>query len=296
MVMLYSLTGSLATAKDWATHLQNNYRSGVSQEYLSVPMTLAWNYQAHSAPEPAWTEAPAIHDYLHAWFDLKPRQNFDFCFDTAIANGRVYFGSSATGEIVCLSLATGQRLWSFFTGGPVRFAPTIVGNKVYSGSDDGALYCLDAQTGALVWSERVGGEDMIWGNEHPISVWPVRSSVLVQDESVYWAAGLFPQEQLYLCKRNAVDGREGWTVNIPLPPQGYLLATRQMLIVPSGKTYPMMFELNTGKFVDYLYQNKRDGGAWAIVLQDSNRWRPAPQSRAVQISIKNRLDVNSSPR
>jgi outer membrane protein assembly factor BamB len=271
MVVLCLIAGTVVTATDWPTHLQNNYRSGASQEYLSTPMELAWRYQAPSAPEPAWTEAPAAHDYLHNWFDLKPRQNFDTCFNTTMANGRVYFGSSTTGEIVCLSLATGKRVWSFFTDGPVRFAPTIAGNRVYGGSDDGVMYCLEAHTGNLVWSERVGNEDRIWGNGHPISVWPVRSSILVQNGSVYWAAGLFPQEKMYLCKRNALDGRDGWTVNVPLPPQGYLLATRQTLIVPSGKTYPMMFELTTGKFIDYLYQSKRDGGAWAIVLPDGQR-------------------------
>jgi len=276
MMILSSFASALVTAQDWPTHMQNNHRSGVSQAYLSVPLALVWDYQTPSAPEPAWTEAPATHDYLHDWFDLKARQNFDVCFNTSIAKGRVYFGSSATGEIICLSLTTGQCLWSFFTDAPVRFAPTIVGNRVYSGSDDGVMYCLDAQTGALIWSERVGDEDMIWGNEHPISVWPVRSSVLVQNESVYWAAGLFPQEKMYLCRRNAADGQGGWTVDVPLAPQGYLLATQQVLIVPSGKTYPMMFGLDTGKFIDYLYQSTRDGGAWAIVLPDGQQVASGP--------------------
>ncbi len=276
IVILCSFATASVTAQDWPTHMQDNHRSGVSQAYLSIPLALVWNYQTPSAPEPAWTEAPATHDYLHDWFDLKARQNFDVCFNTSIAKGRVYFGSSATGEIICLSLATGQRLWSFFTDAPVRFAPTIANNRVYSGSDDGLLYCLNAQTGALIWSERVGDEDMIWGNEHSISVWPVRSSVLVQDESVYWAAGLFPQEKMFLAKRNALDGQAGWTVDVPLAPQGYLLATQQTLIVPSGKTYPMMFALNTGEFIDYLYQSTRDGGAWAIILPDGQQLAAGP--------------------
>jgi outer membrane protein assembly factor BamB len=275
-IIISSLATALVTAQDWPSHMQDNHRSGVSQAYLSVPMTLAWTYQAAGAPAPAWTESPATHDYLHDWFDLKARQNFDVCFNTSIAKGRVYFGSSGTGEIVCLDLATGKRLWSFFTDAPVRFAPTISDNRVYSGSDDGLMYCLDAQTGALIWSERIGDEDMIWGNEHSISVWPVRSSVLVQDASVYWAAGLFPQEKMYLAKRNARNGQGGWTVDVPLAPQGYLLATQQTLIVPSGKTYPMMFDMVTGKFIDYLYQSTRDGGAWAIVLPDGQQLASGP--------------------
>jgi len=276
LVIFFSLATTLVTAQDWPTYMEDNHRSGVSQAYLSVPMTLAWTYQAPSVPEPAWTESPATHDYLHDWFDLKARQNFDACFNTTIAKGRVYFGSSVTGEIICLNLATGQQVWSFFTDAPVRFAPTLASDRVYSGSDDGVLYCLDARTGTLIWSERAGDEDMIWGNEHSISVWPVRSSVLVQNGSVYWAAGLFPREKMYLCKRNAADGQGGWTVDVPLAPQGYLLATQDALIVPSGKTYPMVFDMNTGEFIDHLYQSTRDGGAWAIILPDGQQVASGP--------------------
>lgn len=276
VIVICFCTSAWAMEGDWPTHLQDNHRSGVSPAYLSVPMRLAWTYKAPTAPEPAWTESPAIHDYLHDWFNLKPRQNFDACFATTIARGRAYFGSSVTGEIVCLSLADGKRLWSFFTDGPVRFAPTIAAKRVYCGSDDGFVYCLDAQDGSLVWSERAGGADMIWGNEQLISVWPVRTSVLVQDGSVYWAAGLFPREGLYLCQRNAGDGQDGWTVDVPLPPQGYLLATHERLFVPSGKTYPMMFTLNTGEFIDYLHESTRDGGAWAIILPGKQQLASGP--------------------
>lgn len=257
---------SFGLAEDWPTRAHDNYRSGVSGGTLSLPLGLVWEYTPASPPAPAWTESPAVHDYYHGWYNLKPRQNFDFCFDVAVVDGKVYFGSSTTGEIICLSLADGQRLWRFFTDGPVRFAPSLWDGKLYAGSDDGVMYCLDAVTGAQIWSERIGADQRIWGNEQVISVWPVRSSALVQDGAVYWAAGLFPEEGMYLCCRNAGDGTGGWTLEVALPPQGYLLATRNLLLVPSGKTYPMVFGLADGRFCECLRHTSRDGGAWGIVL------------------------------
>ena len=261
---------------DWPTRLHDISRCGVSSEQLTMPLSQAWVYETDNAPESAWTESPAVHDYYHYWFNLKPRQNYDFSFDTSVSGGFLYFGSSNTGQISCLNAVTGQEVWTYFTEGPVRFAPTIADGKIYAGSDDGFVYCLNAGDGTLVWKERVGGEDMIWGNEHMISVWPVRSSVLVSNGQVFWAAGLFPQEGMYLCKRNAADGTGGWTVTPQLPPQGYLLATPDLLFVPSGRTYPMVFSRSSGAFAGFINSSTRDGGAWALLTPDNNSFWTGP--------------------
>ena len=263
------LTVTSAFAEDWPTRLHDMRRGGITSEQLQMPLSLAWIYETDNAPEPAWTESPALHDYYHYFDDLKPRQSFDFSFDVAAADGFVYFGSSKTGEVTCIELSSGQIAWTFFTEGPVRFVPTVVSDKVYFGSDDGKVYCLNAADGSVIWSSRVGGPDMIWGNEHMISVWPVRSSVLVDGDDVFWAAGIFPEEGMYLCKRNASDGTGGWTVTPKLPPQGYLLATDDKIFVPSGKTYPMVYNRNNGSFAGYINKSTRDGGAWALISPDN---------------------------
>jgi len=52
--------------------------------------------------------------------------------------------SSTDHNIYALDLETGEKRWTFFTEGPVRFAPAIKRKHVYAVSDDGHLYCLDA--------------------------------------------------------------------------------------------------------------------------------------------------------
>ena len=80
-----------------------------------------------------------------------------------------------------IDLATGEQRWHFYTEGPVRFAPTIDGGRVYVASDDGYLYALDLATGELAWKHRGGPSDgKLIGNEQMISHWPARSGVLVE--------------------------------------------------------------------------------------------------------------------
>jgi outer membrane protein assembly factor BamB len=265
-----------AAAEDWPTRLYDKHRSGITSESLTLPLTERWTYDTARRPAPAWTESPAPHDHYRDYYNLKPRQNFDFAFDVAVAGNFVYFGSSRSGTVNCLNAATGDTVWTFFTEGPVRLCPTVAGGRVYVGSDDGCVYCLDALTGARIWSERVGGEEMIWGNGQMISVWPVRSSVLVDGSDVFWAAGLFPEEEMYLCKRSAATGSGGWTVTPQLPPQGYLLATAGRLFVPSGKTYPTMYQRTDGAYVGHVQVNTRDGGCWALLTPSESYFWTGP--------------------
>ena len=252
--------------------MKNIHRNGITKEQLVLPLQTAWVYTTVRVPKRAWTESPSLHDYLHNHYNLKPRQHFDRCFDVAVAGSRVYFGSSASGAVTCLDAKRkGEKLWTFFTDGPVRFAPHVHNGRVYVGSDDGLVYCLDAADGHVVWKERAGPSDeKIWGNEHVISVWPVRTSVMVVGDSVYWTAGLFPREGMFLCKRNAADGSAGWTKKQIRPHQGYLSATAVSLFAPSGKGITAVYSLDTGAYTGDLKKSKRDYGCWALVTPDES--------------------------
>jgi hypothetical protein len=58
--------------------------------------------------------------------ELFNRIRFDDVFHVAISGGRVFFGSSVDGRVICRDLATGKEdKWSFFTNAPVRLAPTM---------------------------------------------------------------------------------------------------------------------------------------------------------------------------
>ena len=261
-----------AAANDWPTHLHDIRRSGVTPEQLKPPLVKVWTYTSDT-PSPAWTESPPIHDYAHGWYNLKPRQEFDRCFDVAVVGNLVYFGSSTSGAVTCLNTNTGSKVWTFFTGGPVRFAPHVADGRVFVGSDDGYVYCLNATNGSLIWSRRAGPtREKVWGNEHMISVWPVRGSALVDGSDVFWTAGIFPEEGMYICKRNAEDGSIGWTSRAVLPPQGYLLTTPTLLIVPTGKTWPTVYDRNSGAYVGFLRPDNRAGGCWALLTPDGHLW------------------------
>ena len=280
LVLLLCLSRGFVRGDDWPMRMHDIGRSGVTSEALSVPLSQAWTRTTRRAPAPAWAESPARHDYLHNYYDMKPRQAFDRCFDVAVADGRVYFGSSQSGAVSCLSAAdNGKVIWTFFTDAPVRFAPQVVGERLYVGSDDGVVYCLDARSGTLVWKERAGAtSEMLWGNGHMISLWPVRTGVLVVDDHVYWTAGLFPEQGITLCRRKASDGSGGWKQALRRPAQGYLLASSDRLFVPTGKTSPLVCDLLTGAPLGDVKKSTRDGGSWALVDRKGNRVWSGPST------------------
>lgn len=270
-LILTSCFCSTLTAEDWPTYLHDIHRSGITSEQLEMPLSKVWTYFTQRSPVSAWTESPAKQDVYHGYFNLRARQDFDRCFDLAIAGNRLYFGSSVSGAVTCLDTSDGKKVWTFFSDGPVRFTPHVDDGKVYFGSDDGLVYCLNAHDGTKLWSEQAGPDDrMVWGNQHMISVWPVRCSVLIDGDDIFWTAGIFPEEGMFICKRNAADGTGGWTVNAQLPPQGYLLADAGMLFVPTGKTWPTVYGRSTGSYGGYIRKDSRDGGSWALLTPDGN--------------------------
>lgn len=265
-----------ASAEDWPTYRKDIHRGGVTSEKLPFPLTLDWSHTTARAPAPAWKESPAAHDYLHGHYDLKARQNFDGCFHVAVVGQRVYFGSSVSGALTCLDAESGNEVWTFFTDGPIRLAPTVADGRVYFGSDDGCVYCLNAGDGAIVWQERAGpSAAKMWGNERMISVWPVRSSVLVDGDDVFWTAGVLATEGMFFCKRNADDGTGGWTVTPARPHQGYLVATAKHVIAPSGKTSPAMYRRDDGRHEGSLRKAHR-GGSWVLVAADESALYSGP--------------------
>jgi outer membrane protein assembly factor BamB len=54
-------------------------------------------------------------------------------------------------RLLVLDCDTGEKVWSFQAEGFTAAAPTVVGSRVYFGSQDRHLYCLDRETGLVVW-------------------------------------------------------------------------------------------------------------------------------------------------
>ena len=253
---VFTIAAKPTLAADWLTYRGNIERTGHVDELLNPALKLQWEYQSPAAMDIAWSSAEGrvIEGKL-----LGHRVKFDDAIHPAIVGDRVYFGSPVDHQLHCLDLKSGQQVWSFFTGGPIRLAPTVTNGHVYFGSDDGHVYCLEAETGALTWKFRASPEeDWLLARGHMISRWPVRSSVLVQDGTAYFGAGIFPHENVHLYAVNATDGSVIWKQSNlsvqdagrnDLSPQGYFLASSEMLFVPSGRSLPAAIDRKTGEVV-----------------------------------------------
>lgn len=255
-------------AGDWPTYLRDNARDGATEESLPIPLAPAWSLEPPELPQKAWTGPDGR---VMEGMKIRSRMTFDDAFHVAVVGGKLYYGSSVDHQLRCVDLATGKTLWTFFTGGPVRLAPTVYEGKVYFGSDDGQAYCVGAEDGKLVWSHRPGPRDeRILGRQQMVSRWPVRTGILIHPDAehgavAYFGAGIFPHEYVYLAAVKASDGKPVWQLdNISednaerndLSPQGYLLAHENILVVPSGRSLPAVFDRRTGEFLH------KDKHAW----------------------------------
>lgn len=270
VVLLTGLsTSNRARAEDWPTYMHDNQRSGVTSEALKLPLSKLWTYRSKHAPQPAWPD-PAKYDIFHfTCIPLKPRVTFDRTFHVVMVGDAIYFASSANDKVHCLDAVTGKERWSFFTGGPVRLAPTIYEGKVYMGSDDGYVYCLDSADGKLIWKYKPSPiERDVIGNGRMISVWPIRTGVVVDNGAAYFCAGLFPSEGVYICALNANNGSELYRhQRFNVSPQGYLLASATRLYVPNGRTAPIVFDRKDGRFLR-RYGWGWTGGTYALLTED----------------------------
>lgn len=263
-----------ATAADWPTYRADAQRSGYTSEQLPRELSPAWRYRSLHGPSPAWPR--------------DDRMMFDRVFDVTVSGSLAFFGSSEDGRVVALDTATGRERWSFFTDGPVRFAPTVWKDRVFAASDDGYLYALSAADGRLLDRWRCGPVDeMILGNGRMVSRWPVRGAPVVYEDTVYFASGVWQSGGIFIRALDAATGKEVWRndeagrIYMPQPhgganaesgvsPQGYFVATEETLLVPTGRAVPAGFSRRTGEFKYYQLQaNGRAGGTLAVAMGDS---------------------------
>ena len=258
---------ALGQAADWPTYQHDYARTGVARESLLAPFTDGWVHRSRHAPRPAW-RGEAKWDGWNKVYDLKSRQIFDYAYHPVIADGLLYYGSSADDKIYCLDAATGEQRWTFFTEGPVRLAPTIAEARVFVGSDDGHAYCLDAKSGKLIWKTQLGPRDYrIPGNSRIISRWPLRTGIVVIGDLAYCAAGMFPSEGVLITAIEADTGKIKWQQKqTDLPAQGYMLASHTRLYVPAGRNNPVVLNRADGKRIRVV---SGQGGTYALLTGDN---------------------------
>ncbi|MDA1053050.1 MAG: PQQ-binding-like beta-propeller repeat protein [Planctomycetota bacterium] len=219
----------------WPTYMRDNGRSGVTTEKVALPLFKSWEYRTRLAPAPAWPP-PANQDFWHDQYALPARVTFDRAFHVVSDGTRVYFGSSSEDQVVAVSLATGEPLWSFFAEGPVRLAPTIADGNVYFGADDGCVYCLNAHDGELVWRYHVSESDRrIAGNGRIVSLLPIRTGIMIESGQARFAAGLFPLQGTYQYLLDMHTGSELAKGKLAFSPQGYTQRRGGSMMVAQGR-------------------------------------------------------------
>jgi len=257
----------LAAQGDWPTYRGDNARSGIQTESLAPPLKSIWKHVPAYPPRPAW-QGEAKWDGWNKVYDLKHRQDFDHAFHVVGDGKLLFYGSSSEDKVVCLDAASGKIRWVFYTEGPVRLAPTLVDSSLFVGSDDGHVYRLDAADGSLEWKVLLGPKDYrIPGNGRMISAWPARTGVVVQGDLAYAGVGMFPSEGVFVCAIKTSTGEVVWkTEQNDLPAQGYLVASRSRLYVPTGRNNPVVLDITDGKRQQVI---DGDGGSYALLTNDA---------------------------
>ncbi len=264
-IAILALTNTL-TAENWPQWRYDSGRTAASPQNLGENLQIRWIRRLPPL-EPAFRDV---------------RLQFDKGYEPVILGKRLFVASSREDSVIALDTETGERLWRFFAEGPIRFAPVAWGENVCFGSDDGRVYCLNAADGSLRWKFRaVPSERKLLGNRRLISVWPVRGGPVFRDGRVYFAAGVWPFEGVFVYALDAESGEVVWrnercghlygvqphnAVALGgLAPQGYLLINGGELIVPSSNAYPARFDLKTGELLEFeLPAAGRKPGGWFV--------------------------------
>jgi outer membrane protein assembly factor BamB len=210
------------------------------------------------------------------------RLQFDAGYEPVVMGKTLFMGSPCNDSVSAIDTETGTVKWTFYTDGPVRFAPVAWRGRVFVASDDGCLYCLDAAVGKFLWKFRaVPSNRKVIGNGRLISVWPIRGGPVLADERIYLAAGIWPFEGIFVYALDAKTGRViwrndrsgslflghphgAWSFGGPSL-QGYLLVNGKDLLVPNGiGGVPAFFDIETGELQAFSHLANRVPGSWFI--------------------------------
>ncbi len=135
LTLIFLVWMASTAAADWSAYLNGNQRAGFTPSTIDTPFQLAWTYQPPAKPMMAWSgprnEPIEGHEMRH-------RVDFDDAMQVVMSDGLAYFGNTVDHRLHCVEAKTGKPVWSFYTDGPIRLAPTLAHGNVYFGSDDGA--------------------------------------------------------------------------------------------------------------------------------------------------------------
>jgi len=274
VLVVFLLDIAATHGADWPTYHADAARTSYTAQPLAAQLWRTWEHRAAHPPRPAWPS--------------RERLVYDRVYQPVVADGRVYFGSSSDDTVYALDAATGRTLWTFVTDAPVRMAPVAWRDSLFVVSDDGQLYCLDAPSGQLRWTQHAAPcGQMLLGNDRMVSRWPARGGPVMVGDVLYFAAGLWPSEGIYIRAVNPSDGKVLWSndnsgsieMDQPHPgaravsglsAQGHLVADGDTLLVPTGRAVPAALDRTSGRLRYFHLQANRALGGSEVAVFDGH--------------------------
>jgi outer membrane protein assembly factor BamB len=272
-ILIFALSAASAYGHDWPMWRFDAGRCASSPEELPAGMNLLWVREL-APPRPAW---PASQDRLQ----------FDASYEPVVAGKTIFVGSMVSDNVTAYDTETGAEKWRFYTDGPVRFAPVAYKDKLYVACDDGYLYCLSAHDGALIRKFPGGpAPNKVIGNDRVISMWPARGGPVLYDGTIYFAAGIWPFMGTFIHAIDAESGKVVWTNSgsgstylmqphsspafAGVAPQGYLVATKDKLLISGGRSVPAAYDRLTGQFLYYRLKDYGKTGTCEVMASDDH--------------------------
>jgi len=262
----------------WPCYRHDALRSGSTAGRLPRELRVLW-----TAALGGWPNGPIADDWRDNYFSRGP------VGPPVAAAGLVYVARPDAHQIVALDAAKGKVRWTFTANGPVDTAPTIHCGLCLFGCRSGWVYCLRADDGGLVWRLRVAPLDQrIVAYGQIESPWPVPGSVLVVDDTVYFAAGRQPLADggILVLAVQPADGRVRWAQRLDRVPQKDFYASSGMdfenfdLLHREGDAVAMsrwLFDRATGKMTCLETSGfARLGTGGSGVLYPRGSWSYAP--------------------
>ncbi len=270
------LLSPLLSADDWPMWRYDAERSAACANELDDDLSLLWKKDFASRQQ-AWDD-PLNLDLM----------TYDRVFEPIVMDGRMFVGFNDRDKLMALDVDTGSELWTFYAEGPIRLPPAGGDGHVFFTSDDGFLYCVNAADGKLAWKfNGAPNSQHAIGNRRLTSAWPARGGPVVRDGTVYFAASIWPFMGTFIYALDATSGEVVWVndstgsqyIKQPhsapsfagVAPQGALVATESLLVVPGGRSVPAVFDRVDGKlrYFELNAGGKGTGGSFVAVDDDN---------------------------
>lgn len=155
------IEGAAASADDWPTYRYSSMRSGVAPGHTAEELVTRWKVDVGSHPT-----APVV------------------------AGTSVYVADRDGYTLYSLDRENGRARWSFIADGRIDSPPTYYKGMILVGSRGGSVYGLRATDGQLAWKfNGMPQRRLICDCGRLESAWPVHGSIMIHDDTAYFAAG-----------------------------------------------------------------------------------------------------------